>query len=120
MSSIVVLDDDIHRLQSFAAWFRGNITTCRDVPGCIALCDVARLMYRAVRRGRIETLYLDHGVEVIQWLVANRDDCIPAIREIVVHSHNHPAATEMVAKLRDAGFNCHAVPFRELVERHNG
>ena len=49
----------------------------------------------------------DCGMEVVRWIVQHK----PNIDQIVVHSWNSPAGNEMVAKLRDAGYNAEYKPF---------
>jgi len=43
---------------------------------------------------------MDTGMEVVRWIVRNR----PLIEKIIIHSWNSPAAEEMIARLRAAGY----------------
>jgi hypothetical protein len=76
----------------------------------------------------IDILFLDHdlgnevyvdseredcGMEVVRWMIEKQ----PIVRTIIVHSMNTPAAQNMVAALRDARYNAHAIPFPILLER---
>ena len=54
------------------------------------------------------------GSEVVRWLVANATETLRRSL-IIVHSHNPPAAENMHANLKGAGFdNTHLISFAKL------
>jgi hypothetical protein len=75
-----------------------------------------------IKTGKYVTLFLDHdlggeayvdsmredcGMEVVRWMEANR----PPVSEVVIHSHNPVAASQMVIALKKIYSDVHYLPF---------
>jgi hypothetical protein len=75
--------------------------------------------------GKVDYLFLDHdlgdetfvdsrrpdtGMEVVRWIEENRPD----LGVVFVHSLNPYARKEMVARLKDAGYEASEAPFSNL------
>jgi CheY-like chemotaxis protein len=116
--NILFLDDDEQRI----AAFQKRITDAK-------IARTAKEMIDLLTANEIvDLLFLDHdlggeiyvksdredcGMEVVRWIVANK----PKLGSVFVHSHNEPAAIEMVAKLMDAGYSANWMPFSSLIGR---
>jgi hypothetical protein len=50
----------------------------------------------------------DCGMEVVRWMMENK----PAVKKVIVHSHNVPAANRMVDLLQGVGYQCCHVRFQ--------
>lgn len=118
---ILFLDDD-HA--------RAAITYQRWSPERVAhtiWCQTAQEAIATLRDYELEEVHLDHdlggthfqdsraensGMEVVRWLERHAEGD-PKWEKTVftVHSHNPPAAQQMVLRLRDLGFNVKYVPF---------
>jgi hypothetical protein len=117
--NIIFLDDDLNRWKRFRS----------KVPQAVHVETAASCIKLIKDTPVIDWLFLDHdlggeayvksyredcGMEVVRYLCAeNRNQ---TIHNIVVHSHNAPAAQEMFNKLIDAGYKTQLVPFYSLVD----
>lgn len=106
-----------------------QLCTAEDAVACIGfLRDTLPALFGIEASPPFDEVYLDHdlggetfadssqpntGMEVVRWIVANR----PTIGAVIVHSLNAPAANEMVARLRDAGYTAEYVNFLRLVKQ---
>jgi hypothetical protein len=115
---IIFLDDDLTRWAKFQS----------KVPNALHVETAAACVQLIKDTNTIDWLFLDHdlggeayvksyredcGMEVVRYLCAeNRKQ---TIHNIVVHSHNAPAAQEMFLKLEDAGYNVRLFPFYNLI-----
>lgn len=119
---ILVLEDNADRTEFFAETL-GKIHEMvyaeRAVDAVAALQGIA-----------FDVLFLDHdlgglsfvssrdtntGSEVVRWLVANKASLLK-LPAIVIHSHNHPEASNMSLALQESGFeNVHVIPFSRLM-----
>ncbi len=126
--NVLFLDDCPARLEWAAEEFcTGNrFTPAKDASEAIGWLDHAKTCHRPY-----DVVYLDHdlgdekwqdsseentGMEVVRWVVAYK----PKVGRFVVHSMNTPAGHEMVAKLRDAGYEAEYVSFMTLVVGRGG
>lgn len=129
---ILFLDDSVSRTKTFQ----------RLIPSALCTSTVEEMwgliQAQSIRPAgaRIKYIFLDHdlgneegvdsarpdcGMEIVRRLVENQI-WIPYIMQIIIHSQNEPAALEMQAKLKDAGYNAIRLPFihfRELMEKGN-
>jgi len=117
--NIIFLDDDIQRWHRFRS----------KVPQAVHV-ETAETCIKSIQATAvINWLFLDHdlggeayvksyredcGMEVVRYLCS--EDRSQSIHNIVVHSHNTPAALEMFNKLIDAGYKTQLVPFYNLVD----
>ena len=76
-----------------------------------------------IRSGRYNEVFLDYdllsdekgvdfddpstGMAVVRWIVANR----PRLESVCIHSHNAPAASQMIIELKSAGYEAFYAPF---------
>ena len=122
---IFILEDDHERIKTFRRKLIGHeIVVTETAQDAINTLGTERdAMDRA---SRFDLIFLDHdlggeqmvatagrntGSEVVRWMVLEMGKA-PLV---IVHSLNTPAAMEMQAKLCDAGFDCHRIPFTKLV-----
>lgn len=118
--NILFLDDDKNRTKKFVSRFPWTKTA-------VSAVDIIALI--RMEKKPIDDLFLDHdlggevfvdssredcGMGVVRWLVANKGETVE-IKNITVHSHNEPAAKEMVNKLKDAGYSARYIPFAQLI-----
>lgn len=112
--NILFLDDDLNRQKRFQS----------EVPHA----DIVSTAEQAIEQlmdNSYSFVFLDHdlggevfvnseredcGMEVVRWIVDNS----PIIGRIICHSLNPAARMEMVAKLRDVGYETHDLPFLNL------
>lgn len=103
--NILFLDDNIDRCN----WFRSQYPYA-DIVHTSSAC-ISHL-----RKNEYDVVLLDHDLGGEIWVDSNREDCgmevvrwicdnNPKIRKIVIHSHNLPAAGEMMAKLLQANYD---------------
>ena len=120
---IYFLDDDRTRTRRFIS----------KVP-CAVCVEKASEMIQLLNRQTepIQSLFLDHdlggeifvssaredcGMEVVRWLCKNAQKKSKQIEQIIIHSHNHPAAEEMFNALQQHGFKVARIPFSQMIER---
>lgn len=122
---VVFLDDNPNRTKLFRSQ-HPYADTCETSQACIGL-----LSKYMERNEDITYLFLDHdlggeihvdssredtGMEVVRWMQENT----PAVGTVVVHSHNQPAAANMVSKLHSAGYHVVGLPFGFLFSSYRG
>jgi len=121
-SIILFLDDDESRTKAFRRWVP-RARTAVDVKGIIELIE------QSVKDGEtIKHLFLDHDLGGETYVESGREDCgmevvrylcknnlIHHIVETIVHSHNEPAANDMLFSLWDAGYRAKRIPFIHLL-----
>lgn len=112
--NILFLDDNMYRTRT-ARSLMPSLTAAGTAEECIRLlpiCDwsIVWLDHDLGGEAFVNSDRDDTGMGVVRWIVANK----PKIDKIVVHSLNHPAATEMSAKLDDAGYDVEVIPFTSL------
>jgi len=122
---ILFLDDDETR------WARFQSKVPYAIRFATAEGLIEYLKHSSKAQDKIDWLFLDHdlggehyvdsaredcGMEVVRHLVADVELHKTKISKIVVHSHNGPAAEEMDAKLKDAGYDSKRVPFMNLLD----
>ena len=129
---ILFLDDSGNRTKTFTSLIPSAICAA-TVP---ELWNLIEYKLIEVPDARIKYIFLDHDLGQEEGVDSSRPDCgmeivrrlverqawIPYIMQIIIHSHNEPAALEMQAKLRDAGYNAIRLPFihfRKLMEEGN-
>lgn len=118
---VLFLDDDENRTKVFVSKIP-RARTAPDVPSIVGLIERSIADHEPV-----SYLFLDHdlggeihvdsgredtGMEVVRYLEKN--NLQEHIREVIVHSHNEPAATEMLYKLWDAKYRAKRIPFIHL------
>jgi len=112
--NILFLDDDEKRIDTFGKKiypdFANIVTTASTAIqylNSIPSWDYVFLDHDLGGEQLVDSNRKDCGMEVVRWIVQHK----PNIDQIVVHSWNSPAGNEMVAKLRDAGYNAEYKPF---------
>ena len=108
------MDDDNTRISSFLSKISPDVAHWRKTAqGTIRLLhefnhwDWVFLDHDLGGEQMVNSNREDCGMEVVRWIVENQ----PSIDNILVHSWNSPAGKEMVAKLKDAGYNAEYKPF---------
>jgi len=119
---ILFLDDSKERTKAFKSKVP-SAKTVKTTKACIkalskedAEWDIVFLDHDLGGEQFVDTNREDCGMEVVRWIVANE----PFIRQIIVHSHNGPAAKEMCSKLNDAMYQVVVIPFASLLSRIEG
>ena len=121
--NILFLDDNTERLAN-AKKFINNVISLSSENEIVKTTNAEDTILK-LEHYAFDTVFLDHdlggevyvdsgredcGMEVVRWLVANKQN---NIKVIIVHSWNTVAGAEMVKKLLDAGYtNVHYIPFR--------
>ena len=114
---IIFLDDDRNRINHFRSKVP-SVMVARTAKKCIELLS---------KTEECGILFLDHdlggevytdshsqncGMEVVRWIEKNE----PCIRQIIVHSHNHYAAQDMVTRLKLKKYKVDYVPYIKLIQ----
>ena len=112
--NILFLDDDEKRIDTFGKKiypdFANIVTTASTAIqylNSIPNWDFVFLDHDLGGEQLVDSNREDCGMEVVRWIVEHK----PNIEQIIIHSWNSPAGKEMVAKLRDAGYNAEYKPF---------
>ena len=112
--NILFLDDDEKRIDTFGKKiypdFANIVTTASTAIqylNSIPNWDYVFLDHDLGGEQLVNSNRKDCGMEVVRWIIQSR----PHIKKIIVHSWNNIAAEEMVAKLKDAGYNTEYKPF---------
>jgi hypothetical protein len=115
---ILFLDDDASRTKAFKSRVPSALTAenAKDFIELLKKIEGDEPVQAFLDHDLGGEVYVDSsrentGMEVVRWIVANN----PKIMDIVVHSHNGPAAARMVVALCDAGYEARAIPFFSLI-----
>lgn len=116
---VLFLDDNKNRTKRF----------CSELPFAHT-AETAQGMIELIQKHRnekIDFIFLDHdlggevmvssnredcGMEVVRWLVTNKTN----VEQVIAHTLNYDAGKEMVAKLREVGYEAMHVPFIRLMQ----
>lgn len=116
MSNVLFLDDNQDRLTAAVATYsEGNDLRLARTAGeainylqIVGQWDLVSLDHDLGGEVYVDSGREDCGMEVVRWIVENN----PAIKRVLVHSWNAPAAREMVLSLRRAGYVAYYQPFQ--------
>jgi hypothetical protein len=136
---IIILEDDDNRIEKFVSLFP-SAQIVKTAKECIEIldrqvgarddapteqyarsnkgnkpCDLLMLDHDLSGEIYVDTNYPNTGSEVVRWIEENK----PMIKEIIVHSYNHPAAMMMTETLISCGYDAKRIPFNYDWEINN-
>ena len=117
--NILFLDDDPKRVSRFIKF----------IPTAKIRNTASQIISLIQSTEQTDLLFLDHdlggeiyvdprrkdcGMEVVRFLIKNKDEFVPKISKIIVHTHNDKVIRQMTTSLRKVGYNVEQIFFGEL------